>query len=537
MKTIIAATFLCSVVFSVSFVSFGYADRIIERSVTKPSTRIYETYVPGYDVIFEFATNILGVQPDLFLSIGLLLYIAKTTIGLAREIITTLNSRYFRSSVTIEGYDDLYSCVLGWLIEHRTNESSRSLMAMTNNLSPWDYWKSKIDSNVDFDFSDWELQVPPRYAPGFEVYRHCHEGKSFWIHRSRLSPALGSPVEDRIQLTCIGRSTKPIKDLIERCRQWDHEKQKACTEIRRPLNKEQRRMERPWAPKIWKRSRPMNSIVLKVDQRFSIIQDFQRFLRPSTREHYRTRGIAYRRGVLLHGPSGTGKTSLSFALAGKFGLSIHCISLSDATLTDIDLGNLFSQLPDPCMVLLEDVDATTLTESRRTTVMNDITTPTIDQGISLSGLLNAIDGVASGEGVILIMTTNHPAKLDDALIRDGRVDLRMEIGLLSKPELRDLFLQMYSHKAGSSQVAPFEYSSTELDAMAKDFAKRLPESTFSGADIQGFLLLKDDDPKGALATVDDWAKDILAVKDKQTGEHGSPDTMSKGANDVGEGGN
>lgn len=515
MKT---AILLCSIIFNLSFVYLRYADRIFERSVTQPSTRIFERYVPGYDVIFDYATNVLGFQPDLFLSVGLFLYIAKTSIDTARESITTLSSRYFLSSVTIEGCDDLYSCVLDWLIEQRPDESSRSLLATTNILGPWGYWNktgSNIDSNHDFDFSDWGLQVPSTYAPGYEAYCHWHEGRPFWIHRTRSSPALGSPLVNTILLKCNGRSTKPIKDLIEHCRRWDHEKQKACTEIRRPMNKELRNIDRPWARTIRKRSRPMNTIILDVHEKSSIIEDLRQFLHPNTRELYHSRGIAYRRGLLLHGPPGTGKTSLSLALAGKFGLSIPCISLSDATLTDIDLGHLFCQLPDPCIILLEDVDATTtFARRRKTSVMNDKTKLKTDEGISLSGLLNAIDGVASGEGVILIMTTNHPDMLDDALIRAGRVDLRIEFRFPGKPELRDLFLRMYSNEAGSFQDALFGHgpssrkssvdvaetvagtprrkniSSAKLHVMAEHFAARLPESTFSGADIQGFLLLK-----------------------------------------------
>ena len=61
----------------------------------------------------------------------------------------------------------------------------------------------------------------------------------------------------------------------------------------------------------------------------------------------------------------------------------------------------------------------------------------------MSGLLNAIDGVASQEGRILIMTTNYPEKLDDALVRPGRVDMKVEFTLASKQQIRELFLRMY----------------------------------------------------------------------------------------------
>lgn len=72
---------------------------------------------------------------------------------------------------------------------------------------------------------------------------------------------------------------------------------------------------------------------------------------------YTNRGIPYRRGYLFHGPPGTGKTSLSFAIAGVFGLDIYCVSLLEPTLTEEDLGLLFNSLPRRCVVLLEDIDS------------------------------------------------------------------------------------------------------------------------------------------------------------------------------------
>ena len=71
---------------------------------------------------------------------------------------------------------------------------------------------------------------------------------------------------------------------------------------------------------------------------------------------YSNRGIPYRRGYLFHGGPGVGKTSLSFALAGLFGLEIYCLSLSEITLTEEDLIMLFTALPQRCIVLLEDID-------------------------------------------------------------------------------------------------------------------------------------------------------------------------------------
>ncbi len=168
--------------------------------------------------------------------------------------------------------------------------------------------------------------------------------------------------------------------------------------------------------------------------------------------------------------------------------------------------------------------------------MNDKTKLKINEDISLSDLLNVIDEIAFDENVILIMTTNHSDKLDDALIRVDRIDLRIEFRFSSKSELRDLFLRMYSNEAESFQDALFEHDSSswklsvdvtkivadtsrrknisfkKLHIMMKDFATRLLKSTFSDADIQKFLLLKKWDSERALTTINHWAKNTLIVK-------------------------
>ncbi|KAH8745120.1 hypothetical protein F5883DRAFT_397761, partial [Diaporthe sp. PMI_573] len=113
------------------------------------------------------------------------------------------------------------------------------------------------------------------------------------------------------------------------------------------------------------------------------------------------------------------------------------------------------------------------------------------KGISLSGLLNAIDGVASHEGRVLIMTTNKPEILDDALIRPGRVDMQVEFTYATEEQARELFERMY------------EADSKEMKRIAADFATKIP-AEFSPAELQEFLLKRKKDPRRALAEVGTW---------------------------------
>jgi chaperone BCS1 len=162
---------------------------------------------------------------------------------------------------------------------------------------------------------------------------------------------------------------------------------------------------------------------------------------------YSEQGIPYQRGYLWYGPPGTGKSSLSLSIASEFGLDINVVNLS--SIDDKALLKLFSELPPQCLVLLEDIDAAS---SKRF----EDTDPTGDQNdkcsspkkplrkmVSLSTLLNVIDGVGSPEGRVLVMTTNHPERLDDALMRPGRVDMKVEFQLTDSKMMTQLFYLVF----------------------------------------------------------------------------------------------
>lgn len=166
--------------------------------------------------------------------------------------------------------------------------------------------------------------------------------------------------------------------------------------------------------------------------------------------------------------------------------------------------------------------------------------------ISLSGLLNAIDGVASHEGRILIMTTNKPESLDEALIRPGRVDVQVAFKNASSTQAAELFRRMYeasrprrrgldgslaqptlppspplpTHQDKSSGTKTTALSDEldvsgeeELEAIAQEFGRWIPEEMFSPAEIQGFLLKRKHRPRKALEDVEGWV--AAAVKQKE----------------------
>ncbi len=151
------------------------------------------------------------------------------------------------------------------------------------------------------------------------------------------------------------------------------------------------------------------------------------------------------------------------------------IDVSSNGLDDKQFAQLLREAPDGCIIVLEDVDAMFQSEKGKDSGRsNDKRNMQKGSKLTFSGLLNAIDGVASQEGCILIMTTNHPEKLDPAFVRPGRVDVMMEIRNASQEQLKKMFLRFYS--------------GGEDAAFALQFSVGLPGEVISMAKLQGFFV-------------------------------------------------
>lgn len=233
-----------------------------------------------------------------------------------------------------------------------------------------------------------------------------------------------------------------------------------------------------WEKALTKKPRPKESIVLDGDLSAHVLEDARTFL--SSKSWYRDRGIPYRRGYLLHGPPGCGKTSFCQVLAGEFQLDMCMLSLSNAKLNDAKLASYFRDAPENSIILLEDVDAVFVDRDVKKEGGSGGGT-----GVSFSGLLNAIDGVASQEGRLFFMTTNYPEKLDSALVRPGRCDVKVELKRASRSQMRNLFLRFFECES----------------ARADEFAAKLPEFELSMAQLQGHLLANRDSSADAVANV------------------------------------
>jgi chaperone BCS1 len=194
-----------------------------------------------------------------------------------------------------------------------------------------------------------------------------------------------------------------------------------------------------WRLACRKDKRDIETVVLPEAQKAKLLRDIERFRR--RKQWYLDRGIPYRRGFLFEGPPGCGKTSLVMALAGHFSLPIYVLNLGSLS-SDDDLFKAVMSVPENALLLIEDIDAATTAKPRKSKPVEP-TKPgepaeKEEATLTLSGLLNALDGTFSRDGRVLVLTTNHPENIDPALIRPGRADIREHIGAIEAPEVLKL---------------------------------------------------------------------------------------------------
>lgn len=288
-----------------------------------------------------------------------------------------------------------------------------------------------------------------------------------------------------------------------------------------------------------RQKRPMSSIVLEPAVKEMLLADCRDFLR--SEDWYAERGIPFRRGYLLHGVPGSGKTSLIHSLAGELGLDIYVVSLSSKGMSDNTLTTLMGNVPSRCILLLEDLDAAfTRGISRDSTSTGAPTAPTkaaaeANDGstLSLSGLLNSLDGVAAAEGRLLFATTNHIERLDPALSRPGRMDVWVNFTNATKWQAEGIFKCFFPSRpsASSSPPSPDDASTSdasqknppgsrrkasahaapvleeaEIAHLAKCFANAIPEGEMSVASLQGYLLKNKTRPRECVEEVSEWVR-------------------------------
>lgn len=345
--------------------------------------------------------------------------------------------------------------------------------------------QKNVDANLHEDFNEEDSSVPSSGADKLDkekIYftpngnRHLIRfGASFLLFehdvdtshsKSDFNDIIRLISSKSLKITKLGRNIDKLKKLIKDI--VDQETKSYTDTIKVQLTTQYGE----WGYTRFMAKRPLDSVILDSNIKSDLVDDIQKFF--DREDWYNNLGIPHRRGYLFKGSPGTGKSSLAKAIASHFDMPLYSLGLSSKDLDDTKLMALFSSISSPSVVLVEDIDAAFVGRSSEN-----------GNHVTFSGLLNAVDGVTSADGRILILTTNHPEKLDEALIRSGRVDKILEFENVTKNQAREMFLRFYPDE----------------EILADILHSKIETGVYSPADLQEIFIKNDLDPTEAVEQI------------------------------------
>jgi len=401
--------------------------------------------VMNMKTVFEFVKGALAGQNQ-FASGGLLLMIVGAIGVYVRSLPLRLWSWVIYQStmmLTVTDDDTAFEWIKEWFLEQKFLKRVRWL---------------DLDTSLRGD----EAALIP--APGSHRFWYC--GRPFWVWFSRKDETQGWTPRRLESLTfrTIGRDPKFLKQFVQEV--------VACHKRKITLASYLYHFDDGWRYVHAYTPRMLDSVILRPGEKEHLVEDIQTFR--SSQGRYRRLGVPYHRGYLLYGPPGTGKTSLESALGAKFGMSIYAVNLTE--LNDRTLKVAISSVPANSVVLFEDIDCMKAGNRRPETAEwaergiqapgNEKSDPADRLGVTLSGLLNVVDGFHAPENVLFVMTTNKIEVLDAALLRPGRIDYKLFLGKAAQVQKIELYRRFFPEV---SQDEASEFVETHLAETMAEF--------------------------------------------------------------------
>jgi len=382
----------------------------------------------------------LFTGPNQFASGGLVLMIIGGLSVYLRAVPETIWSWLVEQTtmmITVKEDDAAFVWVKEWFLEQRFLKKIR---------------------RVDLDTTLRGEQIALIPAPGHHWF--WYDGRPFqvWFSRSTETRERSTRRVESLTFRTLGRKQVFLQDLVAdvvRC----HTRRMGVQSYLYTYDEGWDYVE-GYAPRL------LDSVVLQSGEKEQLVEDVRAFR--TSKQRYARLGIPYHRGYLLYGPPGTGKTSLVSALAAHFGLSIYVVRLTD--FTDRGLMNAVHQVPGNSVLLFEDIDCAKGGKAREdggnALPAQAGKENATSSGVTLSGLLNVLDGFYAPANVLFVMTTNHIEVLDQALLRPGRIDYRLYLGKATQQQKVDLYCRFFP-KASEIEALALVELSHDAETMAE----------------------------------------------------------------------
>jgi chaperone BCS1 len=397
----------------------------------------------------EFLKHLLSGQNQ-FASGGLLLMVVGS-VGVYLRALPQRLCRWFVSqttmTITVKDDDAAFVWVKEWFLEQRFMRRIRMV-------------------DLDTTLRGAELALIP--SPGEHWFMHA--GRPFWVafYRSKETKGWGQRRSESLAFRTVGRDRGFLKRFVGEIIACHHRKVETASYLFVYDN--------GWDCVLAYGPRLIDSVILKPGEKEHLLQDLEKF--KASRGRYNRLGVPYHRGYLLYGPPETGKTSLVSAIAAKCGMSIYAINLTE--FNDRTLKTAMNNVPEDSVILFEDIDCMKAGSRRRDSgewreaaaTKGDAgrNEGTGGLGVTHSGLLNVLDGLHAPENVVFVMTTNKVEALDPALLRPGRIDYKLYMGVAAESQRVELYRRFFPD---ASQEEAKEFAQAHCDETMAEYQGQL----------------------------------------------------------------
>ncbi|OTA16428.1 ATPase [Xenorhabdus vietnamensis] len=317
----------------------------------------------------------------------------------------------------------------------------------------WFGYLSRTITIDSADDGDDDNKYTKGHGPGLGTHVFFWKRRLFWVYISEKESQGTSISKYHISIKSLGRSHKPLLNLLNEF------SIKSKNDNSLSIYKAS---EDYWRWMTYGIKRDINTIFINDGIVDNILSILDRFIKE--KDWYRQNGLNYKIAILLYGPPGTGKSTLIRSITSYLNRTLYIYEHSSYKRDNL---SMLLQSATGGVVCMEDIDSVRAVRSREddednlpvddereqpntTKVPSQIMKFNVDNGES-SSILNAIDGVVGLDDVIIFATTNYPHKLDNAFLRDGRIDYRIEIPTMNRKTI-DRFTQHYYNRTIPSDI-------------------------------------------------------------------------------------
>jgi len=263
---------------------------------------------------------------------------------------------------------------------------------------------------------------------GYGTHYFFHKASLIRLTYSLQKEAISEKERDVIDLTIFWRSHAIFDEIFEDIKDKDTDGNFLI------INKYE---DKQWIRVSEQPKREFDTIFIDKNEKQKLINSIESFIKRADWDV--KMGIPHQMGILLYGPPGTGKTSIIKAIASHFNMHVHDLPSSHLSY----IAPAFNKLPHDALVIIEDIDTNASTHKRSTNIKTASDNPA--DIFDLGTILNSIGGLITTHGRILVATTNHIEKLDPALIRAGRFDIKIEVGYATNEIFEEMMKKFYDN--------------------------------------------------------------------------------------------